>query len=88
MDSSLNDNSVSSDGSGTSDQNDLPIDSNDYTNAKAEVRIAIKGDDRGVFLWQLVVKIIMIVIAIALTVATYVQLKQAETNEFLTAVSL
>jgi hypothetical protein len=82
------DNSDSSDGSDTSGRNDLPSGENDYTSAKSEVRNATRGDDRGVFLWRLVVKITMIVIAITLTVATYSALKQTETNEFLSAVSV
>jgi hypothetical protein len=83
-----NDNSDSSDGSDTSGRNDLPSGENDYTNAKSEVRNATKGDDRGVFLWRLIVKITMIVIGITLTVATYTSLKQSEMNEFLSAVSM
>ena len=87
MDAPVHDGSESSDGSDSNDRNDLPNVGTDYTNAKQEVRNATRVDDRGVFLWRLVVKIVMIVIAITLTAITYVQLKRSETNEFLAAVS-
>jgi hypothetical protein len=48
----------------------------------AEVRQALKKEDRGVFMWRLFFKIIMIVVAIVLTVATYVQLSRSETRDF------
>ena len=84
---SKHDHSDSSDGSDTSDPQGAPSVDNDYNNARAEVRNATKGIDRGVLLWRLVVKVTMIVVAITLTALTYVQLKHAETNEFLVAVS-
>jgi hypothetical protein len=58
--------------------------SNDIT---AEVRLALKKEDRGVFMWRLFFKIIMIVVAIVLTVATYVQLSRSETRDFTNQVS-
>ena len=58
-----------------------PPDSN-YNDANAEVLRALKGDDRGVFWWKLVVKVMMICVAILLTTMTYVQLSQSEANDF------
>jgi hypothetical protein len=58
--------------------------SNDIT---AEVRQALKNEDRGVLMWRLFFKIIMIVIAIVLTIATYVQLSRSETRDFTNQVS-
>jgi hypothetical protein len=57
---------------------------NDIT---AEVRQALKKEDRGVFMWRLFFKIIMIVVAIVLTIATYVQLSRSETRDFTNQVS-
>jgi hypothetical protein len=57
---------------------------NDIT---AEVRQALKKEDRGVFMWRLFFKIIMIVVAIVLTIATYVQLSRSETRDFNNQVS-
>jgi hypothetical protein len=82
-----NDKSTNSDGSDTSDHGVAPSIDNDYTNAKAEVRKATKGEDRGVFWSRLVVKVTKIIVAVTLTAVTYRQLKSAETNEFLSAVS-
>jgi hypothetical protein len=58
--------------------------SNDIT---AEVRQALKKEDRGVCMWRLFFKIIMIVVAIVLTIATYVQLSRSETRDFTNQVS-
>ena len=87
MDAPVHDGSESSDGSDSNDRNDLPNVDDDYTNAKTEVHLTTKRDDRGVFMLRLVVQII-VVVAIVITSITYVQLKQSEKNEFLTAVSL
>jgi hypothetical protein len=85
---SKSDDSISSDGSVTSEPNDAPVVDNDYNNANSEVRNVTRGDDRGVFLLRMVVKITMIAIAIALTAVTYAQLKRWETEEYRSAVSL
>jgi t-SNARE complex subunit (syntaxin) len=53
----------------------------------AEVRQALKKDDRGVSIWRLAFKILMILVAVVLTIATYVQLSRAETRDFTNAVS-
>ena len=81
------DKSTSSDGSDTSDHDANPSINNDYSNANTEVRRAMKGEDRLVFWSRLLVKVTKIIVAISLTAATYRQLKKAETNEFLAAVS-
>jgi hypothetical protein len=52
----------------------------------AEVRQALKKDDRGVSIWRLAFKILMILVAVVLTIATYVQLSRAETRDFTNAV--
>jgi hypothetical protein len=56
-------------------------------NITAEVRQALKKEDRGVFMWRLFFKIIMIIVAIVLTIATYVQLSRSETRDFTNQVS-
>jgi hypothetical protein len=53
----------------------------------AEARLALKKEDRGVFMWRLFFKIVMIVVAIVLTIATYVQLSRSETRDFTNQVS-
>jgi hypothetical protein len=57
-----------------------------YSDADAEVRRGLKGEDRGVFCWRLVVKIIMISMAIILTTLTYVLLSKSEEKDFKAAV--
>jgi hypothetical protein len=53
----------------------------------AEVRQGLQREDRGVFMWRMIFKIIMIAVAIVLTVATYVQLSRSETKDFTNQVS-
>jgi arabinogalactan endo-1,4-beta-galactosidase len=53
----------------------------------AEVRQGLQREDRGVFMWRMIFKIIMIAVAIVLTVATYVQLSRTETRDFTNQVS-
>jgi hypothetical protein len=57
-----------------------------YTNASSEVRKALTGEDRGVFMWRLVVGIIMILMSVILTTAAYLQLLHSEENDFKAAV--
>jgi hypothetical protein len=65
-----------------SDSNlDASPDSN-YSDANAEVTQTFKGDDRGVFFWRIVVKVIMIIVAVVLTTLTYVQLSASERQDF------
>jgi hypothetical protein len=52
----------------------------------AEVRQALKKDDLGVSIWRLAFKVLMILVAVVLTIATYVQLSRAETRDFTNAV--
>jgi hypothetical protein len=60
---------------------------NHYNDADAEVRLALKDSDRSVYLCRFILKIMMIVVAILLTVATHVQLSRTEYNDFSTKVS-
>jgi hypothetical protein len=60
---------------------------NHYNDAAAEVRLALKDSDRSVYRCRFVLKIIMIVVAILLTVATHVQLSRTEYNDFTKKVS-
>lgn len=83
-----NDISERSDGADSIDQSVPASVGNDYTNAKAEVRTATKGDDRGIFLLRLVVKVTMIAIAIAITTIVYITSKESEKNGFINTVSL
>jgi hypothetical protein len=53
----------------------------------AEVRQGLQREDRGVFMWRMIFKIIMIAVAIVLTIATYVQLSRSETRDFTNQVS-
>lgn len=57
-----------------------------YSDANAEVVQAFKGDDRGVFCWRIVVKVIMIIVAVVLTTLTYFQLLESERQDFETSV--
>ena len=57
-----------------------------YTDANAEVQEAFKDDDRSVFWWRCIVKIIMILVASTLTLLTYLQLSKLEQKEFEAAV--
>jgi hypothetical protein len=58
-----------------------------YTDANAEVHQALKGDDRGVLCWRIVVKLIMIFIATLVTAMTYKELSKSERNAFEASVS-
>jgi hypothetical protein len=80
------DDSISSDGSVTSEPNEASGVDDDYNNAVSEIRNVTRGDDLGVFLLRMVVKVTMMAIAIALTAVTYTQLKRWETNEYLSTV--
>jgi hypothetical protein len=73
----------------TSDNDGTIVNSSEtnFNNATTEVRQALKGDNRGVFMWRTVVKSIMIVMAVLLTTATYVQLSRSEERAFKAAVS-
>ena len=58
-----------------------------YSDANAEVMQVFKGDDRSVFWWRIVVKVIMIIVAVLLTTLTYIQLSMSERNDFEASVS-
>jgi hypothetical protein len=58
-----------------------------YKNATTEVRHSLQGEDRHVYMWRLVVRIIMIVMAVLITTATHLQLLNSEENDFKAAVS-
>lgn len=83
------------DGSASSDhETDTNADTNlsdapdtNYTDANSEVHQAFKGDDRGVFCWRIVVKLIMIFIATLVTTMTYKELSKSERNDFEASVS-
>jgi DNA-directed RNA polymerase specialized sigma subunit len=60
---------------------------NHYNDAAAEVRLALKDSDRSVYRCRFVLKIMMIVVAILLTIATHVQLSRTEYNDFTKKVS-
>lgn len=87
-DSTNMDASESSDGSEMSSRDVNSCMDNEYSNATAEIRRSIKGEDRSVFLSSLVVKVTKIVVAIALTVLIYWILKSAESIHFHAAVSV
>jgi hypothetical protein len=57
-----------------------------YDQAKAEVQKALESEDRRVLCWQIIFKIIMIVVAVVITAATYVQLARSETSDFVVEV--
>jgi hypothetical protein len=60
---------------------------NHYNDAAAEVRFALKDSDRSVYLCRFILKIMMIVVAILLTIATHIQLSRTEYNDFTSKVS-
>jgi hypothetical protein len=69
-------------------QGDLSVVHSDgnYDNAKAEVQKALAIEDRRVLLWKIIFKTIMIVVAVVITAATYVQLEGSETSDFIVEV--
>jgi hypothetical protein len=74
------------DGSEEDTTNCVAADTN-YIDTTAEVRHGLKKEDRGVSMWRSIFKIIMILVAILLTVATYVQLSRTEKRDFINEVS-
>jgi hypothetical protein len=83
IDGSVSNESEDDDNGGTS-----VVDSDtNLKDANAEVRLALRGDDRSVLLWRITLKITMIIVAILLTAATYVQLSRTESNDFALEVS-
>jgi hypothetical protein len=60
--------------------------SRNRSDGMAEVRQALKKDDWGVSIWRLAFKILMILVAVVLTIATYVELSRSETKDFTNAV--
>jgi hypothetical protein len=56
-------------------------------NITTEIRQEIHKENRGVSMWRLIFKIILIVVAILLTIATYVQLSRTERKDFTNQVS-
>ena len=53
-----------------------------YTDANKELLQEMKGADRSVLCWRVIVRILMISIAILLTSLTYVKLSESETKDF------
>jgi hypothetical protein len=92
---SMNDDDDDSDSSEHSDDEnegentDAPTigsDTNEH-NITTEIRHEIKRENRGVSMWRSIFKIILIVVAILLTIATYVQLSRTERRDFTNQVS-
>jgi hypothetical protein len=98
---SMHDDSDSSEHNGNSDDDDddegentdaptgssmVGSDTNEH-NMTAEIRQKIQRENRGVSMWRMIFKIILIVVAILLVIATYVQLSRTERRDFTNQVS-
>jgi cobalamin biosynthesis Mg chelatase CobN len=92
---SMHDDSDSSEHNGNSDDDDeeentdaptIGSITNDH-NITAEVRQEIQKENRGVSMWRSIFKIILIVVAILLVIATYVELSHFEKRDFTSEVS-
>jgi cobalamin biosynthesis Mg chelatase CobN len=83
------DSSEHSDDENDGENTDAPTigsDTNDH-NITAEVRQEIQKENRGVSMWRSIFKIILIVVAILLVIATYLELSHFEKRDFTSEVS-